>query len=515
MLRRMVGLALPRAADAGGDSEGVSPKSPSVGLGLRAKVGGAVRASCASSSDDTDKSRHTAGGKSPEHPQTTETSDGPISPVRSPRGPSSKASSSPRSTLSAPHSRRPDDAPTKPQQPRGDLDHIDVEGHARTDTATRAALDRRRKEEIDFVKTHDTSEASQWFIIDAVWLAKWHRFVEGGVLPGPISNESLVHSDGRARSGKHVIEHYRGVNVQVWQFFEQRYGGGPALARKRLHLYSPSLYDQEITSSTGGRPAAQANSQSGVRSWGLGQASGTPGSGRPWRPNGQPPRSDSRSLSRSPKKISGRAQSRSPKGSRGDEERWFRDLEKRKNVRWPRESPRALACLAKRPSRRVSGISDTSTDASECSEVVFVAERDALVVPQPGDGSCLFHALSYGLRDGSSAESLRQEIVRFMEDSPEANIASLKLEDWVMYDSGETVSEYVAQLMDGAWGGAIEIAVFALLKGVAAHVYEECEGGFSRICCFGSGTTVKGTVSVLYQGRRHYDALRLRVRVPP
>lgn len=36
--------------------------------------------------------------------------------------------------------------------------------------------------------------------------------------------------------------------------------------------------------------------------------------------------------------------------------------------------------------------------------------RSARVVRQPGDGSCLFHSMSYGLKDGSSASSLRREV---------------------------------------------------------------------------------------------------------
>src|SRR5207244_2049898 len=31
----------------------------------------------------------------------------------------------------------------------------------------------------------------------------------------------------------------------------------------------------------------------------------------------------------------------------------------------------------------------------------------ATIIRQPGDGSCLFHSQSYGLRDGSTASSLR------------------------------------------------------------------------------------------------------------
>ena len=36
--------------------------------------------------------------------------------------------------------------------------------------------------------------------------------------------------------------------------------------------------------------------------------------------------------------------------------------------------------------------------------------RHARVIRQPGDGSCLYHSLSHGLRDGSSASTLRRQI---------------------------------------------------------------------------------------------------------
>ncbi len=35
--------------------------------------------------------------------------------------------------------------------------------------------------------------------------------------------------------------------------------------------------------------------------------------------------------------------------------------------------------------------------------------RGGRVVPQPGDGSCLFHSLAYGLGGGASATALRRE----------------------------------------------------------------------------------------------------------
>ena len=39
-----------------------------------------------------------------------------------------------------------------------------------------------------------------------------------------------------------------------------------------------------------------------------------------------------------------------------------------------------------------------------------ICPRVCLQVRQPGDGSCLFHALAYGLRDGSTAHALRRQV---------------------------------------------------------------------------------------------------------
>mmetsp|Transcript_4777 Transcript_4777/g.10291 ORF Transcript_4777/g.10291 Transcript_4777/m.10291 type:complete len:134 (-) Transcript_4777:265-666(-) len=63
----------------------------------------------------------------------------------------------------------------------------------------------------------------------------------------------------------------------------------------------------------------------------------------------------------------------------------------------------------------------------------FVLRR-ARVVPQPGDGSCLFHSMSYGLGSGS-ASSLRREIGRFIDQNPKLMIAETPMKDWVKWDS--------------------------------------------------------------------------------
>lgn len=131
----------------------------------------------------------------------------------------------------------------------------------------------------------------------------------------------------------------------------------------------------------------------------------------------------------------------------------------------------------------------------------------ARVVPQPVDGSCLFHSLSHGLGKGD-ASSLRNDICRYIEKHPDVKIADAPLKSWVKHDSGcDSVRRYASQMKsDGCWGGGIEMAALAKMKGVNVHVYEKCPKGFQRISAFDVPKAEK-TINVLYRGRTHYDAL--------
>jgi len=134
--------------------------------------------------------------------------------------------------------------------------------------------------------------------------------------------------------------------------------------------------------------------------------------------------------------------------------------------------------------------------------------KSARVVPQPGDGSCLFHSLSYGLTGRSQGKSLRREICDFIADNPDLEIGDVALSDWISYDSGGNVQSYAREMSGSHWGGGIEMAAFTKMKGVNVHVYENGSGGYRRISAFES-PGAKKTISVLYQGRAHYDALVL------
>lgn len=139
--------------------------------------------------------------------------------------------------------------------------------------------------------------------------------------------------------------------------------------------------------------------------------------------------------------------------------------------------------------------------------------KNARTVPQPGDGSCLFHSLCYGLNGGQrngqfNAGALRRELSMYISEHPRTKIAGDFIEEWVQWDARTNVRSYARRMASGGWGGGIEMAVCSLIKKVNVHVYERRRcGTFERISCFDSPVRTTKTIHVLYQGGVHYDAL--------
>ena len=162
----------------------------------------------------------------------------------------------------------------------------------------------------------------------------------------------------------------------------------------------------------------------------------------------------------------------------------------------------------------------------------FVPKSAACILEIASDGSCLFTALIVALlsraggrdraQEALNADHLRQTLINWLEANPEALISDLPMRDWVNFDSGLTVASYCKKMRGrGAeWGGGIELAIYALLFGVAVHLYERVAGGgFRCISCFdtpAAPTSGGGrTTSLVYSGR-HYEVLVIdQVARPP
>ena len=74
--------------------------------------------------------------------------------------------------------------------------------------------------------------------------------------------------------------------------------------------------------------------------------------------------------------------------------------------------------------------------------------KDATVIPQPGDGSCLFHSLNHGLpasaAGGGSVTELRRTVADYVAANPSKLIGGTPIKDWVLWDSGLSPSDYAA-----------------------------------------------------------------------
>ena len=85
-----------------------------------------------------------------------------------------------------------------------------------------------------------------WYLIHSAWIAQWRQHVKPFSTippPGPISNHELVRytspTEFTPRPGLRRVDHYRGINAQLWNFFVGKYGGGPPIIRKnKIDLYS-------------------------------------------------------------------------------------------------------------------------------------------------------------------------------------------------------------------------------------------------------------------------------------
>lgn len=444
-----------------------------------------------------------------------------------------------------------DDRPKKGSSPTaGEL--------PRSKEATGKALpaeerERWKREETEFIKEHDRDESNVWFIVDVRWLEAWKAFVKFDKdFPGPIDNHRLVdRNTGQPKPGFVIKEHYRGVNSAVWSYWHKRYGGGPAIQRPKLDLYDvpPEELDKTVTvSRPAARPAAADLEKTVVVQR---PARSAPQRDEP-RADAPPARSTPPAGERSPAQRA--ASVRPARSSGGREEPQAEERHGGRGRAGPLQSEQRRGRAAGRQggaARRGESVPAAGRQGARTSKAPTCAKCDGphetercphfsrprerhkdawsmlgktgkaggseedvpvvkhgRVVPQPGDGSCLFHSLSYGLSGRSQGQALRREICNFIARNPDLEIGDNALKDWINYDTGGNVQSYARDMSGSSWGGGIEMAAFSQMKGVNVHVYEKCSGGFRRISAFESPGARK-TVSVLYQGRAHYEALAL------
>lgn len=117
------------------------------------------------------------------------------------------------------------------------------------------AYNDRKQAEYDLVSkydTKDTGDGKHWYLVDALWVNKWKRYVKAEHVtdiadmsqPGPISNDRLWEKDqpGKPRSNLRLRIDYIGVNARVWWLFMHVHGAGGSasalICREELDIHS-------------------------------------------------------------------------------------------------------------------------------------------------------------------------------------------------------------------------------------------------------------------------------------
>ena len=141
-----------------------------------------------------------------------------------------------------------------------------------------------------------------------------------------------------------------------------------------------------------------------------------------------------------------------------------------------------------------------------------IGVQNVKVEKQPGDGSCLFHALAFGMHGATSksdAAAVRKQIVEGIRNDPTRSAGETTAEQWIQWETNLPVEAYADRMARGAWGGAIEIATFALANQRCVEVYVRRSGDsgrLHRIVAFGEPTTA-ARIRLLFDGGSHYDCI--------
>ena len=104
-----------------------------------------------------------------------------------------------------------------------------------------------------------------------------------------------------------------------------------------------------------------------------------------------------------------------------------------------------------------------------------------------------------------------------MRNDPACCIGGSTIASWVRWETRDSVEAYTARVLKGAWGEAIEIAVFAHRHSATVLVYEAKRDAreqvvYQLMAKFGTSTAGAAEFRLLYHGAGHNDYMELKPR---
>ena len=144
------------------------------------------------------------------------------------------------------------------------------------------------------------------------------------------------------------------------------------------------------------------------------------------------------------------------------------------------------------------------------------------LIKQPGDGSCIYHSLHYGLvvlcLASPGAATLRVLLAEWAakQDGPRGlRVSGKTLKTWLHWESGgtESLAQYAQRQAVSGWGGVVEIIGTAFTFQLTVEVWIPTgKAQYTRTAVFEPDGTSLGVVTLCRTDGVHYDYLELSKR---
>ena len=138
----------------------------------------------------------------------------------------------------------------------------------------------------------------------------------------------------------------------------------------------------------------------------------------------------------------------------------------------------------------------------------------ALVIPQQGDGSCVFHAMAYVINQHKEknvqSTQLRAEAADFIQKNKQWEFQGKTVQTWIDEMEGHTYdgANYEQELRNGMYGGILEIQIVAHLHEIQFKVFVSRQTHYS--CVFQTAPGCGRAGFLWLHGEKmsaHYDVL--------
>ena len=147
-----------------------------------------------------------------------------------------------------------------------------------------------------------------------------------------------------------------------------------------------------------------------------------------------------------------------------------------------------------------------------------IVEAQGRLVPQPPDGSCLYHSLAEGARRRGvrdiSAAGLRRSLASWTYENRDVVVNGQTITTWLEWEAGVAPKRYAQLQAKRGWGGALEIMGFAHWQRFDVWVWVPCSGKrgrlYRRTACFEApANECRGRIDVCRSAGVHYDYVEL------